>query len=368
MTRIAVVSRWNATCGVSLHAELITRFLKRGGAHVRVYAPTIKTAIRDWHHILLGRDEDYVIRCYDETDNPSNASARGCQGLISGWNPDIIIVEGYSRLPSRSIGEELLRAWSSGSRIVYVIHYFNYDEAAEHIRYLPPGAVAVFDERWLREVLYPYRNVIEAYTNVIGYPCAEPVEAQPYRPAGTEGKFLFFSFGRQPVEELLDYIRTLDMLSSKYDIVYYIVRSSEERLPWVKDWLIVEHRKLGLKEIYSRLYGANIHLIPKGWTWKVVVSSTLYQTMASTTPVVVPDTRYFETIPSTVVIKYWGIKDLAGKLRRILDDPTILREYRQALIEYCNKFSVPYVVHELVKLAENAPTPHSVSSWPGRVD
>lgn len=84
MTRVAIVSRWNATCGVNLHAELVARFLKRSGVDVRVYALIIKTAMRDWHHILLGRNEDYVTRCYDETDNPSSASARGCRGLISG--------------------------------------------------------------------------------------------------------------------------------------------------------------------------------------------------------------------------------------------------------------------------------------------
>jgi glycosyltransferase involved in cell wall biosynthesis len=353
---------------VSLHAELVARFLRRSGVDVRVYAPTIKTAIRDWHHILLGRDEDYVIRCYDETVDPSSVSARGCRGLISGWDPDIIIVECYNRLPSRSIGEELLHAWSSGARIVYVIHYFNYDEAAEHIRYLPPGAVAVFDDRLLREVLYPYRNAIEAYTKVIGYPCAEPVETEPYRLVGTEDKFLFFSFGRQPVEELSDYVRVLDELSRRYDIAYYVVRSSKERLPWRKNWLIVEYRKLGLREVYSRLYGADTHLIPKGWTWRVVVSSTLYQTMASATPIVVPDTRYFEAVPPTVVIKYWGVRDLARKLSQILDDPGILEKYKRALIEYCNRFSVERIVHELVELAKDAPTPYSISSWPGRVD
>lgn len=41
-------------------------------------------------------------------------------------------------------------------------------------------------------------------------------------------------------------------------------------------------------------------------------------------PVVVPDTRYSETVPPTVVIKYWGVSDLARKLSRILDDPDIL--------------------------------------------
>lgn len=64
---------------------------------------------------------------------------------------------------------------------------------------------------------------------------------------GAEDKFLFFRFGRQPMEELLDYVRVLDELSRRYDIAYYAVRRSEERLSWRKSWLIVEYRKLGLE-------------------------------------------------------------------------------------------------------------------------
>lgn len=42
--------------------------------------------------------------------------------------------------------------------------------------------------------------------------------------------------------------------------------------------------------------------------------------------------------------------------------------YKRVLIEYCKKFSVARIVHELVKLSRDAPTPYSVSFWPGRVD
>ncbi len=365
--RVALVSRWRATCGVSLHGELVAGALRDRGVSLRVYAPTMESAMRDWHHIPLGRDESFVYRCYDETEDPSDPSARGCRGLIAGWDPDVVIVEGYSRLPARSIGRELWEAWRRGSRIVYVLHYFSHDEAAEQLRYLPPGAIAVFDRRWLREVLYPYRNEVQDYTEVIPYPCSDPVKVEPYRPREAEGKLLFFSFGRQPVEEYHDYVEALEVLSKKYDLAYYVVRSIRDEFPWRKPWLILEYRKLSLEEVYARLYAADIHLLPKGWTWKLVVSSTLYQTLPAATPTVVPDTRYFESVPEGIVVKYWGTRMLVEKLVKLLENPRELEKISWNMRDYYQYCRRDRVAEKLLRLAEKAPTEGDEASarWPG---
>ncbi|HID66357.1 MAG TPA: glycosyltransferase family 1 protein, partial [Aquificaceae bacterium] len=59
---IGILSRWNATCGVSLHAEMIGRELLRRGHNITVFAPYLESANRWWHHKLIRQDEDFVVR------------------------------------------------------------------------------------------------------------------------------------------------------------------------------------------------------------------------------------------------------------------------------------------------------------------
>jgi len=52
--KIAIMSRWNTACGVSLHAELIGREFVNAPNNIRP----------------VGKDEDYINRCFsDEGDH-----------------------------------------------------------------------------------------------------------------------------------------------------------------------------------------------------------------------------------------------------------------------------------------------------------
>jgi len=57
-----------ATCNVSLHAEIVIRMLLEIVHDVCVFAPTLDSANKGWHHILLRGKEKIVERCYDEVD------------------------------------------------------------------------------------------------------------------------------------------------------------------------------------------------------------------------------------------------------------------------------------------------------------
>ena len=54
--KIVLLLGWNTTCGVSLHAELIGREFLKNERSLTVFAPN---NIRP-----IGKDEDYVIRCF----------------------------------------------------------------------------------------------------------------------------------------------------------------------------------------------------------------------------------------------------------------------------------------------------------------
>ena len=65
--RIGVVTRWNATCGVAMHAWMIVKEFIEMGHEVTVFAPYVESANAWWHHRIIGEDEGFVIRCYHET-------------------------------------------------------------------------------------------------------------------------------------------------------------------------------------------------------------------------------------------------------------------------------------------------------------
>jgi len=351
--KIAIIGRWRATCGVSLHAEIVAQTLLEMGHDVRIFAPTLDTANRDWHHIPLGGDEEIVERCYDEVDEPRQ-NAKACRRKLVDWDPDTVLVEVYQRLPL-SLAEELRDVAARGASIVLVLHTTTYEETRPYLEAFPIDKIAVFDERWLREVLYPYRNELEDKLVVASYPCLDPPARRPNLPFLEKiDRPLLVTFGRQPIEELADYINALDILSQSHSFEYLVVRSDDRSLPYEKPWLKVVHYRLSIEEIYTLLENAVLHLLPKGWSTKPVISSTLYQTIASLTPTIVPDTRYFETIPVDengfgAVVKYWGVKDLARKLKLLLEDEDVRKQVAEKAREFLKTCSRGKVVKKLVE-------------------
>jgi hypothetical protein len=66
--KIAMMSRWNATCGISAHAKLVGReWVKKHD--LTVFAPTLESAT-DWHHNPIEKgDEVFVIRGYEQPES-----------------------------------------------------------------------------------------------------------------------------------------------------------------------------------------------------------------------------------------------------------------------------------------------------------
>ncbi len=333
--KIAIVSRWNATCGISLHAELVGRMWRSMGVEVDVYAPTVESASLDWHHRILGRDEPWVHRVYDEV---WKGTERFDYSRILEKGYDVVFVEAYRGLPLRPLSE-LVEKLKGKSLRVAVIHEGDVEGVEPFLR-MGFDLYIVFDERYVRELFGPYRDRVRVA--IVPYPCTEPPQVDPWRPSFAYDRILFFTFGRQPVEEYKPFIEALDKLSESYDLVYWVVRSNG-KLGVERPWLVEWRRRLSLEEIYSFLKGSDIHLLPKGNTRRVVVSSTLYQIIGSLTPTVVPDTRYFETVPTDeegigAVVKFRDVNDLVRKLKLLIEDKDLrdrVRREAKALFESC---------------------------------
>lgn len=294
--KIGIISRWKATCGIALHAEMIAKEFIDMGHEVIVYAPK---SVNQWHHIRLGGDEPYVVRCYYERNAGNKFPIKP--------NADYIIVESYPLLPH----EEVEKALRSIDFKVAVVH----EQRREEFKFNPYSFnyVAIFDDRF-REIVNT-ENVV-----VIPYPC-HPIVKGNRRFA--EDTLRFFSFGRQPVDEYVDYIRALDELSKRYDFEYLVVRSNHE-IPFERDYLVQRVERLSLEDVYRYLHNSDIHLIPKKNVNGCVVSSTLCQCLGALIPTVVPNTRHFESLPVIngyrPAVIYKDVNDLVNKLIRLIED------------------------------------------------
>jgi len=354
LMRIGILSRWNATCGVSVHAESIGHELINMGHNVVVFAPTLESANRDWHHIKIDTmDEDFVVRCFDEADDEGKGG-RICIDRILSYDLDVLLVEAYHRIPLHDL-EDLLRKVSPKAKTVAVIHD-GVKKWVEPFARMPFDAIVVFDERYINELLYDIPGGNKRKIHIIPYPCVEVKVDRKLRPEfAKDGKILFFSFGRQPVREYLDYVYVLRKLRYHYDIVYWIIRA-DRRMPELEDtWLIQWVRRPPLDELYRYLAGADVHLLPKGKTKNVVISSTCFQCLGAPCPMVVPDTRHFELLPVDEegvgpVVKYKDREDLLAKVMRLIEDEEYRRKVVERAQEYVKSHSARVVASKFLEL------------------
>jgi len=341
--RIALLSRWNATCGVSMHAEMITREFLNMGLDVKVFAPYIESADKWWHHKVIREDEDFVIRCYNEL-NPNSMEGGGVEEEnILSEDFDALLVESYTSIPYEDVERLVTNLRNQGIASYVIIHEGSRDE----IKYSTLDVfnkVIVFDERYM-EML---RGCSGRYI-VIPYPCHPVVEGN--RGFMEDDTLRFFSFGRQPEREYIDFIDALNELRKKYELTYRIVRSNG-LLSFNENWIIQEQYRIGdTMEVYSYLHASDIHLLPKGDTNKVVVSSTLCQCIGSLTPIVAPDTRHFETLPDDKpILLYRNKDDLLEKLELIIEDEEVRRTLKENSKRYVEMNRVDRVAGNILDL------------------
>ncbi len=333
------MSRWNTACGVSVHSELIGREFLHMGHDLIVFAPYFSN---DWHHQRIDvEDEDFVVRCYDE-------NGKIIDHEILSRSFDVIIFEGLKHMPLneiRRIYDEIRKR----GRTIAVVHHQD-EKEIRALKELNFDAIVVFDERYLKEVV---PKELHEKCHIIPYPFFEGYDVSPKRYEIFRNKILFFSFGKQPVEEYFVYLKVLNEISKRYDIAYFIIKSYW-KMPVKYDWLHIEERRPSLKEIYMYLKGADIHLIPKSNTNKVVVSSTLATTLASLCPVIVPDTRHFEMFEDyNPVVKFKDEFELKRKIEELIEDKELREVLRKRMKNIVEMYSSRKIAEKFLELIRN---------------
>jgi len=109
--KIAILSRWNTACGVSLHAELIGREWVKNGHNLTVFAPN---NIRP-----IGEDEGYVVRCFSDEGDHTETFFNPEPFLDTDY--EILVVERVEWVPLEPL-KRIFSEMKKKARIVYVVH------------------------------------------------------------------------------------------------------------------------------------------------------------------------------------------------------------------------------------------------------
>lgn len=341
---VALLSRWNATCGVAMHAELVVNEMRKRGIEVRIFAPYLESANRWWHHRTVREDEDFVTRCYHEKDPYLMTGGGINHEKIMEEDFDVFLVESYISLPYRDV-EKLVENLKERGVITGIVVHEGSREDMEYSTLDIFDFVVVFDERY-KEMLRGYGSEI----HIIPYPYYPINEGSR---SFAEDGLRFFSFGRQPEKEYHDFISALDKLSNRYDFTYRVIRS-DGPLSIERKWLLQERKRIETTEdVYRYLHDSDIHLLPKGKTDKVVVSSTLCQCLGSLVPTVAPNTRHFEMLPEDKpVLLYEDVEDLEKKLTLLIEDETTRESIKRNAKRYVEQNRADRIAEKFIQLFE----------------
>jgi glycosyltransferase involved in cell wall biosynthesis len=88
-----------------------------------------------------------------------------------------------------------------------------------------------------------------------------------------------------------------------------------------------------------------------------VVSSTLYQIIASETPIVIRDSRFVETIETDAygfgpIVKYRNIHDLVHKLELLMLDEELVGDIKKEARAFVEKYGGDKIAQEFLDLAK----------------
>ena len=345
--KIGMFTRWNASCGVAVHSELVGREWVKHGHDLTVFAPSLESKWfddKDSYVAVDVEDDQFVQRIYNEPTDSSDPGWVSERIWVEDY--DVLVAQGLRILPMRAMVDEWNKAkakkvhvWHEGYLLNQKLFYeFEFD------------SIVVFDDRYkhMLSELFSHNKI-----HVVPYPC-HPIHAGDKTKAREKlgisiDVVVLFSFGTQLQQEYDDYLAITRELAHDHEIIYIIIRSDRKWEGEVPRFVNLQLRSPSLDEIYTYLHAADALLIPKPDTEEVVVSSTVFQCMGSLCPIVIPDVKYVETVDSGL-IKFRNRKELKRMLTRLINDAKFRVELRRSAEVYVSRNSAPLVAHKLAEM------------------
>ena len=341
--KIAMMSAWNQTSGVSIHAELVGGEWVKAGHGLKVFS----FLEDDFHgYSLIGTDQEYVIRCF------------GTPGRTNYLNPIPFLKEDYDFFVVQDLGmlpkDKLAKIFSHihrKAKTILVVHASKLPDDPSFFQF-DWDAIVCFDSRYqdfLKQV-YPKERI-----HIISFPCHRWLEGDKEEArkklALPSDKKIVFSFG-QKWRHINDQetVGALKELSHEYPVELVILSGVQRVFGF--EGLDCEIRKEVLEhpKIYDYLHASDVtifgkHSIPGA----AVLSSTIHLCLGSGCPILVRDSNFFEFIHGGI-FKYKDKKEFEQRLACIFENSSQVEEKRKTAEMYVEVNSAEKVAQSFIEL------------------
>jgi len=342
--KIGMMSAWNQTSGVSIHAELVGKEWIKTGHSLKVFS----FLEGDFHgYALIGTDEEYIIRCFG-TPMRSN-----CLSPIPFLREhyDFFLAQDLGMLPREKLAK-IFHHIRGKAKTVLVEHTNKLIDDPSFYQF-EWDAIVCFDDRYknfLKEV-YPEEKIY-----IIPFPC------YPWKPGDKEkvrkklglplDRKIIFVFG-QKWRNMLDTVPALLDISKKYPLLLLIFSAAQRVYGFEKLGRKVRIRKEVLEQerIYDYLYAADAMIFGKRSSEGAVLSSTAHLIMGSGCPIIARDSNFFESMDREV-LKYKNLEDFKECLVSVFEQDKRYEECRKAAKEYVERNSSDKIANRFIKLFE----------------
>ena len=340
--KIGMMSAWNQDAGPAVCAELIGRQWVKERHEVRIFSYILSSL---HGRTIIGKDEEFVCRCF-------GTGEKGYLDLkpILKHKFDVFITNDLGMFPMDELAK-IFPLIKRTAKAVNIIHesgissnpsFYNFDW----------DRLVCFDARYKNFLLkvYPPGLISIIPHPVCPWKPGDKIEARKKLSLPLDRHILFI-FG-QELSEKLKILESLRVLSKKYNILLVIV-SLQPPGHLEENGLKIEFRKEipDLDRLHDYLHAADALVINRGWREKkVVVSTTIFQSLGSGCPVLAYDSNFVENIPNEVIIKYSSYEEFEEKLVRLFEDGDERDVLKKAQEEYVRRHSPEKIAKAYLEL------------------
>jgi len=347
--KIAILSRWNTACGVSLHAELIGKELVKNGHSLTVFAPN---NIRP-----VGRDEEYVIRCFSDEGEHTKTFFHPAPFLDADY--EILVVERVEWVPLEQL-KKIFSEIKKKAKVVYVVHErrlptnplfykFNWD------------AIVCFDQRYKEQWL---KRFDEDKIHIIPYPTGHLQNGDKQKARRKLDlpldKLIVFSYGWAPELHIFPVLPALQELNKQIPFIYLILADPKYIAADIQplnayEFIELRYELASIDRIYTYLHASDAYLIHKQKEeirkGEAVVPSAILMCLGALTPVITSDTEFVWFFDKEVM-KYSNKELLKELLIKVFKGDKIVNHTLISAEEYAIKHSPRKIAGEFIKLFE----------------
>jgi len=345
--KLAILSRWNSACGVSLHAEIVGREWVKNGHNLIVFAPDNVRPV--------GKDEEYVVRCFSDEGDHAKTFFQPEPFLDTDY--EMLVVERVEWVPLEPL-KKIFSEMKKKAKMVYVVHErrlptnplfyeFNWD------------AIVCFDQRYKEQWL---KRFAENKLHIIPYPTGHLQKGDKQR-ARKEldlplDKRIIFSFGWAPELHVFPVLPELQRLNESFPFLYLVLADPKyiaaDVQPLKGHKLIELRHELATRDrIYTYLHASDVYLIHKQREeireGEAVVPSSILMCMGALAPVITSDTDFVWFLDKEVM-KYSNNNELRRLLINIFKGDEIVIKVLKESEKYVISHSPGRIAEQFIKL------------------